>query len=154
MAKKRLLFIEQRPEKGELAPAWIGRGALSKSGRTVYFNGKALKRLEGRAVDASHRCLETGEQYWIANVTKDGSDRQWVNSEPVMVDAGVLEEYLAFRGLTELDPAQQRAVSDIVETDIASFQHLEHKPAESKPGPVDAATRRKRRAHARRPKSS
>ncbi|MFT5052417.1 MAG: hypothetical protein ACI8QZ_003850 [Chlamydiales bacterium] len=153
MAKQRLLFIERRPEKGETAPAWIAHAKLSKSGRTVYFNGKALKRIEGRAVDASHRCVETDEPYWIANVTKDGADRQWINGDPVLIDEGVVEEYLKFRGLTELDPAQHRVVTDIVETDIEALQSVEHARSEKKPGPVDAATRRKRRAESKRTQS-
>lgn len=148
MMKQRLLYIERKPGPEDSGAAWIAQAALSKSGRTVYFNGRALKRLEGRAVDASHRCLETGEPYWVAAVQKDGQDRHWVASDPIRIDARLVDEYLAMREMDALDPAQHRAVTDIVDTDASRFHELEHKAAENKAGPTDAATRRRRRSQA------
>ena len=69
---------------------------------------------------------------------------------PILVEEAALEEYLALRGLTELDPATHRVVADLLDTDLEALQALEHQRAAQKPGPADAATRRKRRARARR----
>ena len=45
-----------------------------------------------------------------------------------MVEARALPEYLRVRGLTELDPASYRIVSDVQETDIEKFRQLENQP--------------------------
>jgi hypothetical protein len=37
-------YIELKSGYHDDGPAWIARVLVSKSGRTVYFNGKALKR--------------------------------------------------------------------------------------------------------------
>jgi hypothetical protein len=42
-----LKYIEQKAGHADNGPAWIARVTFSKSGRTVYFNGMALKRISG-----------------------------------------------------------------------------------------------------------
>ena len=39
-----LHYIELRTGYRDNVPAWIGRVRMSRSGQTVYFNGKAFKR--------------------------------------------------------------------------------------------------------------
>ena len=39
-----LRYIELKTGYDENGPAWIGRVRTSRSGQTVYFNGRALKR--------------------------------------------------------------------------------------------------------------
>ena len=43
--KPKLRYIELKSGFGDNGSAWIGMAEFSKSGRTVYFNGKALKNL-------------------------------------------------------------------------------------------------------------
>ena len=43
-----LKYIELKTGYNDNGPAWIGRVKVSKSGCTLYFNGRALKR-EGAA---------------------------------------------------------------------------------------------------------
>ena len=124
--EQKLLYIELKPEAGDCGPAWIGRATMSKSGRTVYFNGRALKRLGRQGVSGNHYCLETGDEYWISGVKRDGCDRHWAGSGPVMIDATVVAEYLAFRGLRLLNPTHHRVVSDIRDTDVSKFHDLEN----------------------------
>lgn len=127
MAKHKLLYIELKSGHGDSGPAWIGRATLSKSGRTVYFNGRALKRLGGQGIAGNHFCLETGDEYWVSGVKKDGCDRHRAGGGTVMIDARVVAEYLAFRGLSQLDSTCHRVVSDIRDTDITKFHDLENR---------------------------
>ena len=41
--KSELKYIELKSGFGDTGLAWIGMAEFSKSGRTVYFNGKLLK---------------------------------------------------------------------------------------------------------------
>jgi len=123
----RLIYIEHKSGHGDAGPAWITRARLSKSGRTVYFNGRALKRLGGRGVSGNHSCLETGDEFWISGVKVAGGDRHWAGHGPVMVDQRVVQDYLALRGLSALDPIRYPVVSDIEDTDAARFHHLENR---------------------------
>lgn len=43
-------YIELKTGHNDSGPAWVARVKLSRSGRTVYFNGKALKRAHGGGV--------------------------------------------------------------------------------------------------------
>ena len=42
-----LRYIELKSGYNDDGPAWIGYVKLSRSGRTVYFNGRALKQGTG-----------------------------------------------------------------------------------------------------------
>jgi hypothetical protein len=68
-----LRYIELKTGYADDGPAWIGFVQLSKSGRTVYFNGKAFKRSQG--ISANHRDLESGDEYWISGIKKGMSLR-------------------------------------------------------------------------------
>src|SRR6266853_3483061 len=71
-------YVELKTGYSDNGPAWIGRVRLSRSGRTVYFNAKALKRSHSEGA-GSHYDLETGESYWVSEVKKNGEDRhRWV----------------------------------------------------------------------------
>ena len=50
MATCKLLYIEHKTGQGEIGPAWIGHATLSRSGQTVYFHGRALKRTGGQSI--------------------------------------------------------------------------------------------------------
>lgn len=122
-----LIYVELKGGHGDAGPAWITRARLSKSGRTVYFNGRALKRLGGRGISGNYGCLESGDEFWISGVKIAGGDRHWAGHGPVMVDQAVVQDYLALRGLKALDPVGYRVVSDVVETDVEKFRDLENK---------------------------
>ena len=75
-----LKYIERKTGYADNGPAWIARVRLSKSGRTVYFNGKALKRTGGQGIPGNHRDIETGDEYWVSGVKKRGVNRHWAGS--------------------------------------------------------------------------
>ena len=125
--KQKLLYIELKSGHEDRGPAWIGMATLSRTGRTVYFNGRAMKRLCGQGISGNHYCLETGDEYWVSGPKKDGCDRHWAGSGPIMVEARVVAEYLSFRGLTQLDPKHHSTTSEISSADISKFNDIENK---------------------------
>lgn len=70
--------------------------------------------------------VETGEEYWISGVKKNGTGRHWAGSGPIYIDKDVVEEYLLIRGLEKLDPKQYLLIDSIVPTDIEKFTQLEN----------------------------
>ncbi|MEQ1894069.1 MAG: hypothetical protein ABL998_16125 [Planctomycetota bacterium] len=123
-----LIYVELKSGQSDRGPAWITRARVSKSGRTVYFNGRALKSLFGSGVYANYVCMETGDEFWVSGVKVRGGDRHWAGGGPVMVDARVLDDYLRFRGLPALDPATYPVIHDIVDTDVSKLSELENRP--------------------------
>jgi hypothetical protein len=89
----RIMYVELKSGYHDNGPAWIGRVAFSKTGRTIYYRGKSLRRIPGGGISANHRDIETGEEYWVSGVKKDGEDRHWAGSGPVEIDEDVREEY-------------------------------------------------------------
>lgn len=96
--KKELLYVELK--QGHSGPAWIGYGQFSKSGNTVYFDGKVLKK--GKGIVSNHYDIDTHEDYWISGVKKNGTDRHWAGSGKVFLDKTAVDDYLKLTGLTEL----------------------------------------------------
>src|SRR6266487_1118929 len=81
--------------------AWIARVRVSKSGRTIYFDGKALAR--GGGILGNHADIETGEEYWVSGVKKTGLDRHWAGGGVVLIEASAVDEDLVHTGAAELD---------------------------------------------------
>lgn len=121
-----LKYIELKTGFGSSGPAWISRVTLSRSKTTVYFNGRALKKVRGGGISGNYIDVETGEEYWISGVKKSGTDRHWAGSGPVYIDKDVVEEYLLIRGLEKLDPKHYLLTDSIVPTDIEKFTQLEN----------------------------
>lgn len=87
------MYVELKSGYQDNGPAWIGRVAFSKTGRTVYYQGKSLRRITGGGVSANHRDIATGEEYWVSGVKKNREDRHWAGRGPVEVDDDVREDY-------------------------------------------------------------
>lgn len=86
------MYIEYKG--GDLVgPARIGRVTFSKTGRTLYYNGRTFASLNGTGIKANYYDEATGEQYWISGCKKDGTDSLYSNI--VEVDEDVREEYWA-----------------------------------------------------------
>jgi len=126
-----LIYVEHKTDRGDRGPAWITRARLSKSGRTVYAVGLTLQRAAGGADSGgNHVCAETGEAFWVSGVKRDGSDRHHAGGGVVRVDARVLDEYLAFRGLRELDPSRHVVDDSLRDTDPTRFHDGANRPLE------------------------
>lgn len=99
---RQLIYVELKSGYNDDGPAWIGFVGSSKSGATVYFNGKAFKSLKGAGVQGNYYDLETGEEYWISGVKNDGQDRHWAGSGKIEIDKAAIDSYLTRMGLAAL----------------------------------------------------
>ena len=108
---------------------------MSKSGRTLYFNGKALKR-STQSRSGNYYDVETAESYWLSGVKKKGGDRHWAGRGKITIDAGAIDEYLQITGATELDPSRFVVSTAIVPPDAKKFHDLENQPLTPPDGSV------------------
>jgi hypothetical protein len=90
--KDRIMYVELKSGFSDDGPAWIGKVKFSKSGQTVYFNDKGFKRISG--ISGNFMDIETGEEYWISGVKKNGEDRHWAGTGKIQIDRKVIDEYL------------------------------------------------------------
>lgn len=99
-----LRYIEQKSGYQDDGPAWIGRVKISRTGTTIYFNDHAYRKCRG--ISGNYIDMETGDEYWISGVKKDGTDRHWDGSGKIVMDTKVVDEYLELIGKTELDTSK------------------------------------------------
>jgi hypothetical protein len=121
-----LKYIELKSGYSDNGPAWVSRVKVSRSGRTVYLNGKALKRSRGGGVSGNYHDIESGEEYWVSGVKKNGLDRHWAGSGLVAIEASIVGEYLQLVGATELDRARLKVINDLRETNSSAFHDREN----------------------------
>lgn len=120
-----LRYIELKSGYHDNGPAWIARVKESKSGRTIYFDGRALKQgVSGAA--GNFFDLATGDLFWVSGIKRDGTDRHWAGSGKVMIEADAVAEYLSVIGSRELDTTRFVVTSGIRATDPADFVELEN----------------------------
>jgi hypothetical protein len=86
----RIMYVEYKGE-GLAGTAWITRVSFSKSGKSVYFDGRTLETLGGRGYKANYFDIATGERYWVSGPRRDGKDSLYPND--VEIDDDVREEY-------------------------------------------------------------
>jgi hypothetical protein len=115
-----LKYIELKTGQAGNGPAWVARVRASKSGQTIYFNGKALKR--AHLPLANHYDIVNRESYWISGIDKAGLDRRSAESGKVLIEVGVVEEFLRVTGSVELDTTHFEVIQDFKPTDPALFQ--------------------------------
>jgi hypothetical protein len=90
--QSRIMYIESKAS-GLSGPARIGRVTFSKSGKTVYYRGRAYQTLSGQGFKANFFDTETGEHFWISGPRRDGADRLYGGAVPVEIDDDVRTEY-------------------------------------------------------------
>jgi hypothetical protein len=121
-----LKYIELKSGHADNGPAWVARVKMSKSGRTVYFSGKALKRAIRGGVSGNHYDIETRGEYWVSGIKKRGLDRHWAGSGIVSIEAAAVPEYLHLIGADELDMARFRIIADLEEPNPSKFTAVEN----------------------------
>jgi hypothetical protein len=120
-----LKYIELKSGFGDNGPAWIAHVTMSRSGRTIYFDGKALKQSKG-LIAGTHFDLLTGDEYWISGIKKRGSNRHWAGSGEIVVEATAVQELLELLGESAID-LTRFVVSDAIRpTDPSEFVDLEN----------------------------
>jgi hypothetical protein len=123
--KPELKYIELKSGFGDTGPAWIGMSEFSKSGRTVYFNGKALKNSNAQGIAGNYYDIENGDEYWISGIKKNGTDRHWAGGGKIMIDRNVVDLYLSLVDFNALDNNRFELV-DILPTDKQKFSKLKN----------------------------
>src|SRR5204862_5770932 len=94
---KILPYIELKSGHSDNGPAWIAYVTQSKSGRTLYFNGRGLMKLKGQRRGGSggnYIDMVSGESFWVSGVKKNGEDRHWAGSGRVLIEAEAIQDYL------------------------------------------------------------
>lgn len=92
--KTEIKYIELKSGFSHIGPAWIGLVSYSKSGRTIYFDGKAFRRIGADRMKGNFYDIETGEEYWISGVKKNQQDRHIYGNGKIQVEKRILTEYL------------------------------------------------------------
>ncbi len=93
--KSRIMYIElKQADHNDNGPARIGRVTFSKTGRTIYYKGKAFQSLKGTVICWNYFDIESRVVYWISGPKKNGEDRHSAGSGNVEIDEDVREEYL------------------------------------------------------------
>ena len=123
------MYIEHKTDQNDRGKAWIGEVEFSKSGKTIYFNGFALKKMTGTAYAYSefsnYYDLENRESYWISGIKKNGQDRHWAGGGKIMIDRKIVNDYLEMVDFDILDENNFELV-DILPTDKQKFTELEN----------------------------
>lgn len=91
--KSAIRYVELKTGYADNGPAFIARVRFSKTGRTIYFHDRVLKRLPKGGISGNHVDEETGEEYWVSGVKADRADRHWAGSGTVSIDEDAREEY-------------------------------------------------------------
>ncbi|MFL9842665.1 1-deoxy-D-xylulose-5-phosphate synthase [Sphingomonas sp. ST-64] len=88
----RIMYIEDKSE-GFNGPARIGRVTLSKTGRSVHYQGRTFRKAGG-GYKYNYIAEDNGAHFWISGPRRDGADRLYPKSRmPVEIDADVADEY-------------------------------------------------------------
>jgi hypothetical protein len=96
--KKRVMYVESKGGSIDGAHGRIGWVAFSKSGQTVYYRDKVLKKIRGGGISGNFYDEETGEEYWVSGVKKRGSDAHWAESIKIAIDEDAANEYKKITG--------------------------------------------------------
>ena len=97
--RSRIMYIERKGSEIS-GPARIGRVTFSKSGKSLYYQGRRFHTLSGGGFKANYFDWESGEHYWISGCKKRGGDRLYAGK--IEIDDDVREEYWnEIRGLPE-----------------------------------------------------
>jgi len=124
---KLLRYIELKSGHSDNGPAWIGYVTSSKTGRTLYFNGRGLMKLKGQRRGewgGNYVDMETGESFWVSGVKKNGEDRHWAGSGKVLVEAAAISDYLKAIEAKTLNISRCEVTHSIRQTDIERLSRL------------------------------
>ena len=129
-----LKYIELKSGFSDNGPAWIAHVTMSRSGRTIYFDGKALKQSKG-LIAGTHCDLLTGDEYWITGIKKRGSNRHGAGSGKIVVEPTAVQELLQLLGESAIDSTRFVVSEAIQPTDPSDFVDLENAKPDDGSGP-------------------
>jgi hypothetical protein len=121
-----LKYIELKSGFADNGTAWIGLVSFSKSGKTIYFDGKAFQSLNGTGISGNFFDLESGDEYWISGVKKDMTDRHKFGGGKIYVEKRILSDYLQTIGKPELPKTNYELTEVKTEKSIERINELEN----------------------------
>ncbi len=87
----RIMYIESKGG-GLTGPARIGRVSFSKTGKTIYYQGKTFQSLKGAGFKSNYFEVESGEEYWISGPKRNGQDALY-GGGGAEIDEEICEKY-------------------------------------------------------------
>ena len=124
-------YIELKSGFSDNGNAWIGLVSFSKSGKTIYFDGKAFQSLNGTGINGNYFDLENGDEYWISGVKKDMTDRHKFGGGKIFVEKRILSDYLKIVGKSELPQSDYELTEVETEKPIERINKLENEKHET-----------------------
>ena len=124
--KSEIKYIELKSGFSDDGPAWIGLVSFSKSGKTIYYDGKALQSLNGNGISGNYYEIESGDEYWISGVKKNQKDRHKFGGGKIFVEKRILNEYLKIVNLQNLNPKLYEINEVDEEIPISKINELEN----------------------------
>ena len=124
MDTENIRYIELKTGFDDNGPAWIARVQFSKSKKTIYFNGMALKSSKGRGIGANYFDYETGDEYWISGVKQQEWNRHWVGAGEIMIERSLHQWYMDY--INFMETGFLKVIDDLPETDIQALSRLEN----------------------------
>jgi hypothetical protein len=118
-------YIELKTGHSDNGPAWIARVVISRSGQTIYFSDKALRRGGGQLISGNYCDISNGNEYWVSGVKKRGGDRHGGGSGSIGIEASAVAEYFEEVGVTVL-PRELVVVGDFATPDPSRFVDIEN----------------------------
>ncbi len=123
--KSQLTYIELKTGYSDNGPAWIGLVEFSKTGQTLYFENKALKKQKIPGSNSTHYDIETGDEYWVSGVKKNGQDRHWAGNGKIMIDKNCIDDYLSFINSKALNLTKYQIIN-FKDTDKERIRKIEN----------------------------
>lgn len=124
--KTELKYIEMKSGFSHDGPAWIGLVSFSKSGKTLYFDGKAFQRIGSDRMSGNFYDIQSGDEYWISGVKKNQSDRHVFGNGKIYVEKRVLVYYLKTINQVELNSKKYEMVEVDVVVPISNIHEMEN----------------------------
>ena len=124
-------YLELKSGFSGNGPAWIGLVSFSKSGKTIYFDGKAFQRMGSARIQGNFMDIESGNEYWISGVKKDLSDRHKFGGGKILVEKRILNEYLQTIGKSELPKTDFELTEVNIEIPIERINEIENEKYET-----------------------
>ncbi len=87
------MFVENKNGDIDGVSARIGWVTFSKTGFSIYYRGRVLKRSKGQGIRGNYYDEQSGDEFWVSGVKKRGSNAHWAEPVDTYIDADALEEY-------------------------------------------------------------
>jgi hypothetical protein len=107
---RRVMYVENQSGDIDGVPGRIGWVTCSRSGLTVYYRGRKLRRARGGGIAGNHFDVATREECWVSGIEKNGRDAHWAVPIQVEVDADATEKYRRLRA--GLEPVSANASAE------------------------------------------